>query len=136
VTTSSSSSPPPSPPPSLQRPDHLDPPRLTGGPAAGAWILAHAAGLVALLLGTVSFIVVTVSQREFWSQPNWRLTIPFFVVTLVATVVAFVRKEKTYALPLLGLGLAAATLVLGWFFVFLSVVVGAAILIAILGQVS
>lgn len=130
MTTSPSSS----PPPSLQRPDHLDPPSQAA--PAVAWLLGHAAGLAALLLGTVTFIVVTVFQQEFWSQPNWRLTVPLFAVTLVATVIAFVRKEKTYALPLLGLGLAGATLVLGWFFMFLAVAIVASVVVAFLSQIS
>ena len=120
-------------PPSLQRPDHLDAAR----PAPGrqlAWLLDHAAGLAALVVGAVAFIIVTVSQREFWTQPSWRLTVPFFVVTLAITAVSFARKEKSYALPLLGLGLAAATLVLGWFFLVAAVVVATGLVILVLSH--
>jgi hypothetical protein len=120
-------------PPSLQRPDHLDAPPPPSGRQV-AWLLDHAAGLAALVLGTVAFIVVTVSQREFWAQPNWRLTVPFFVVTLAVTAVSFVRKEKSYALPLLGLGLAAATLMLGWFFLVAAVVVATGLVILVLSH--
>jgi hypothetical protein len=120
-------------PPSLQRPDHLDP----APPASGrqlAWLLDHAAGLTSLVVGAVAFLVVTISQREFWAQPSWRLTVPFFVVTLAVTAVAFVRKEKSYALPLLGLGLAAATLVLGWFFLIAAVVFATGLAILVLNH--
>lgn len=118
------------PPLSLQRPDHLDTPS-TPGSAAGAWILAHAAGLLALLIGSVGFIVVLVKQVELFDQPNWRLTIPLFVATLIPTAVAFARKEKSYALPLLGLGLSAAAMVLGWFFMLIGVALAAALLIGL-----
>ena len=99
-------------------------------------MLAHAAGLVALLVGGIGFIVVLVKQVELIDQPNPRLTIPLFVATLIPTAVAFARKEKSYALPLLGLGLAAVAMVLGWFFVVIGVAIAAAILIAILSQIS
>jgi hypothetical protein len=123
-------------PPSLQRPDHLDtsPPPPSGRAASGAWLLDRAAGLASLLLGTVAFILVTVSQHEFWTQPSWRLTVPFFIVTLAVTAIAFIRKEKSHALPLLGLGLAAATLVLGWFFLVAAVVVATGLVILVLSH--
>lgn len=120
---------------SLQRPDHLATPS-TPGSVAGAWILAHAAGLLALLVGGVGFIVVLVKQVELLDQPNWRLTIPLFVATLIPTAVAFARKEKSYALPLLGLGLSAVAMVLGWFFMIIGVALAAAVLIAIASALS
>lgn len=130
-TAGAAGAPPASPP--LPRPDHLAP----GGarPDAARWLLDHAAGLSALLLGALAFIVVTVRQRELWSQPDFRLTVPFFVATLVATAIAFARKEKSYALPLLGLGLAAATLVLGWFFLVAAVIVATGLVILAISHV-
>ncbi len=116
--------------PQLRRPEHLDVP----GPRGGAWLRAHAAGLAALVCGAVGFIVVTVRQGELWSQPDWRITVPIFVATLVPTAVAFVRKEPSHALPLLGLGLAAAAMVLGWFFVTAAVVVGTGLVILVLSH--
>jgi hypothetical protein len=117
-------------PPPLARPDHL-----TAAPASGArWLVEHAAGLAALVLGAVAFIVVTIAQREFWAQPDFRLTVPFFVATLATTAVAFARKEKSYALPLLGLGLAAVTLVLGWFFIVAAVVVATGLVILVMSH--
>lgn len=95
----------------------------------------HVAGVIALTIGTAGFITVTVNQTTFWSQPDWRISIPFFVLTLVATVISLVRKEETYALPLLGLGLAAAALVLGWFFVTAAVVVATGLVILMMSHV-
>ncbi len=137
------SPPPPSQPPSeqppqalaLHRPDHLDT-GATPSSAAATWILAHAAGLLALLIGGVGFIVVLVKQVEILDHPNWRLTIPLFVATLIPTAVAFARKEKSYALPLLGLGLAAVAMVLGWFFMIIGVALIAALLIGLASSFS
>lgn len=99
-------------PPVLRRPDHLDAPP---GSKVLPWMQAHAAGLTALVFGALAFIIVTVRQQALLAQPSWRLAVPLFVVTLVPTVVALVRREKSYALPLLGLGLATAAMFLGLF---------------------
>lgn len=118
--------------PPLVRPEHLDGPGAR--PPAQRWLLDHAAGLAALVIGALAFLVVTVSQRELWAQPDFRITVPFFVAALVAVVISFSRKEKSYALPLLGLGLAAATLVLGWFLITAAVVVGTGLVILVLSH--
>ena len=113
-------------------------PRLrpeAGRERLGSWLEQHAAGLVALVLGAVGFVVTSVQQEQFWSTPDWRLTVPFFVATLGATVVSFVRREGVPALALLGVGLAAATLVLGWFIVTAVVIAVTALLILILSAV-
>ena len=82
------------------------------------------------------FVVVTaLRQEQFWSTPDWRLTVPFFAATVVAAVVSFARREGVPALPLLGVGLAAATLVLGWFVVTAIVVAVTALLILIMSAV-
>jgi lipopolysaccharide export LptBFGC system permease protein LptF len=90
--------------------------------------------VTALGLGAGGFITVTVAQPRFWAQPNWRLSVPFFVVTLVAAAISLVRKEPSYALPLLGLGLAAAAMVLGWFFVTAAVVIATGLVILIMSH--
>ncbi|MEZ4365455.1 MAG: hypothetical protein R2939_04095 [Kofleriaceae bacterium] len=92
------------------------------------WLAAHAAGLIALALGVVGFLVVALTQGEFWEMPDWRLTVPVLVATVAAAAVSFVRREKTIALPLLGVGLAASAVVLGWFLV-MGIVVGVTALI-------
>jgi hypothetical protein len=89
---------------------------------AGSWLRHHAAGLVALTLGALAFIVVTLQPQPLWAAPDWRITVPFLLATLVAAVVSFARKEGTPVVPLLGVGIAASTLVLGWFFVVAAVV--------------
>jgi hypothetical protein len=100
----------------LPKPDHLD--------APPSWLVHHVAGVVTLAFGALAFIVVAVTQDQLWSTPDWRFSVPGFVVTLVAAVVAIGRREKSSALWLLGLGLAGAALVLGWFMM-LAIVIGA-----------
>ena len=88
-----------------------------------AWLLAHALGLGAIVLGATSFTIAAIRQDELWSTPDHRVTIPFFVATLVIAIVSFVRQEPTRILPLAGLALAAIAVALGWV-----IVVGAILL--------
>jgi hypothetical protein len=100
-----------------------------------AWFKHHIVGLITLLIGVVGFTVVALQQDEFWSQPDWKLALPFFLATIAGGVVSFVRREGAVALPLLGIGLAAAAMVLGWFLVFGIVVGITVVVILILSQV-
>jgi len=101
----------------------------------GSWLVRHVAGLIALVIGAVGFVVVSVIQDQFWSQPDWRITVPLFAATVVAATVSLVRREDTPLVPLLGVGLAAVTLVLGWFLVMAGIVLVTALLILILSAV-
>lgn len=93
------------------------------------------AGLAALVLGILAFTVVAVTQHSLWSAPDWRISVPAFAVTAIAAIASLARREKAYPLWVVGLGLAAAALVLGWFLM-LSIVVGVtAILLLILHTV-
>jgi hypothetical protein len=115
----------------LSKPDHLRPEA-----AHGEWLAMHVGGIAALALGVIAFVVVAVTQDQLWSTPDWRISVPGFFVTAIAATVSIARRERgAYPLWLLGLGLAAAALVLGWFLM-LAVVIGAtAILILILHSV-
>ena len=106
----------------------------TAAPAPN-WFVQHAVGLGTLVVGAIAFVVVTLSQDALWAMPDWRLTVPFFVATGVGTVVSLARREGLPVLPLAGLGLAAVTLVLGWFLVMAAIVVVTAILILIMSAV-
>jgi hypothetical protein len=100
-----------------------------------SWFKHHAVGLVTLLLGVIAFTVVALNQDEFWAQPDWRLTVPFLIVTIAAGVVSMARKEGALYLPLLGIGLAGAAMVLGFAIVFGIVVAVTALVIVILSGV-
>ncbi len=121
--------------PKLQPPDYVNQ-GMPLGRTVVQRLVAHAAGLTALMVGAVAFIVVVIRQKELWSQPDFRLTVPLFVATLIPTAISFVRKEGSYALPLLGLGMAGVAVVMGWFFAFAVVVVVGGILLAALSAVS
>lgn len=122
--------------PKLQPPDYLNQGKPPLGHVIARHLVTHAAGLTALVVGAVAFIVVVIRQKELWSQPDFRLTVPLFVATLIPAAISFVRKEGSYALPLLGLGMAGVAVVLGWFFAALAVAVVAAILLVALSAVS
>ena len=92
-----------------------------------AWLARRPAGVIALALGLASFIVVAVAQPTLWSTPDWRLTVPGLAAAALAAVASIARREAgAYPLWLIGLGLAGAAVVLGWFLV-LAVVLGATV---------
>ena len=88
------------------------------------WIVRHALGLVAIVIGAVSFTIAAIRQDELWDTPDHRVTVPLFVLALVVAVIAFVRQEPSRLLPLAGVALAGVAVALGW------VVVVVAILLA------
>jgi hypothetical protein len=99
------------------------------------WARANIAGLIAIGLGALAFAIPAVTQNELWTTPDWRLTVPFFLVTAVVTGISFLRRERLWALPLVGLAAAGAAMVMGWFVVVAAIVAGTAMLILILSAV-
>jgi hypothetical protein len=116
---------------SLEKPAHLRPP--DGG---GSWLARRPAGALALVLGALSFVFAALAHGELSSMPDWRLTVPGFALTAAAAGASLARREpRAYGLWALGLGLAGAAIVLGWFLM-LAIVIGAtAIVILILHAV-
>lgn len=118
--------------PILTKPAHLRP----VDPRAGTWLAQRPAGLAAAVLGLLAFVVVAISQAELWATPDWRITVPGFVVTAIAAGVSIARRERgAYPLWLIGIGLAAAALVLGWFLLFAIVIGATAVVMVILHAV-
>jgi hypothetical protein len=111
--------------PPLTKPDHLD------GQIRHEWLIKHAAGVAALVLGALAFIVVAISQDQMWAQPDWRISVPAFALTAVAALAAIYRKEHSSTYWLLGLGLAGAALVLGWILM-LAIIIGATALLILI----
>jgi len=94
------------------------------------------AGAVTLALGVLSFMVVAVTSNGIGSMPDWRISVPAFVITCFGAVASIARKEQgAYPMWLLGLGLAAVAMVLGWFLVVAIVIAATAILMLILHAV-
>lgn len=111
----------------LDKPDHLRP--------DGDWLASHVAGVVALALGALAFVIVAVTQEPMWSTPDPRVSVPSFVVTAIAAFASISRRERAAPLWLAGLGLAGAALVLGWFLMLALIVAATAVLIVILHSV-
>ena len=117
---------------SLEKPEHLRPADSSGS----SWLASRPAGFVAAVLGLLAFIVVAMSQTQLWSTPDWRISVPAFVITAAAACVSVARRERgAYPLWLLGIGLAGSALVLGWFLMVAIVVGATAILMLILHAV-
>ncbi len=116
----------------MDKPDHL----RTVEPTAAAWLAAKPAACVAAALGVLSFIIVCVSQGQLWSTPDPKISVPCFAVTAIAALASIARKERgAYPLWMIGLGLAAASLVLGWFLMLAIVVAVTAVVMLILHAV-
>jgi hypothetical protein len=114
----------------LERPAHLAPPE------AGSWLGARKAGAAALALGVLSFVIAAVAHGELSSLPDLRLTVPGFVATAIAAAASVARREpRAFWLWALGLGLAGAAIVLGWFLMLSIVAVATIIVILILHTV-
>ena len=91
------------------------------------------AAVVAGVLGVVSFCVVAIAQPEFWATPDWRISLPGFALTAIASAVSLARREpRGYWIWALGLALAGASLALGWFLMIAIIIGAAAVLILIL----
>jgi hypothetical protein len=103
--------------------------------ASPSFFAQHAIGLAAIVIGLAAFVVAIFTQDALWSFPDWRITVPFLVAAAAATVVSFARKEGMPVLPLAGLGLAAVSVVLGWFLVMAAIVVVFAIIVLIMSAV-
>jgi hypothetical protein len=106
-------------------------PETRAGPVPN-FFAAHAVGLVALLIGVVGFSVVAFTQEKLWMQPDLHVALPFFIAAIAAGVVSLARKEGALYLPLLGVGLAGAAMVLGFVIIFGAVVLATLIVIVIL----
>jgi hypothetical protein len=115
----------------LEKPAHLQAPS-----EGGSWLAKRPAAAIALALGVLSFLIVAVAHGELTSTPDPWLTVPGFAAAAVAALVSLARREpQGYLLWALGVGLAGAAIVLGWFLM-LAIVVGAtAIVILILHAV-
>lgn len=109
----------------------LSPPPLRPAHTPSSWLAKRPFGLAAAVLGLLAFVVVAAAQDELWSASDLRLAIPGFALTAAAAGVSVARREGAYALWLLGLGLAGAALVLGWFLMVTIVVAATAILMLI-----
>ena len=113
----------------LAKPEHLrDVPT-----SRAQWLAKRPFALASLALGIITFIVVTVTQEQMWTTPDWRISVPGFAATAIASLVSIARREKGHALWLVGVGLAGAALVLGWFMMF-AIVIGVTLALMLILQ--
>ena len=92
--------------------------------------------IAALALGALSFIIVAIAHPNIDAIPDWRLSLPGFLLAVAASIASLRRREpQGYWYWALGLGLAGAAIVLGYFLM-LAIIIGAtAIVILILHSV-
>lgn len=107
----------------MEKPSHLAP----ADPSASSWLASRPAALAAGALGLIAFIVVAIASGELGATPDWRISVPGFALTAIASIASIARKERGgYLLWMIGLALAAASLVLGWFLM-VAIVIGVAV---------
>ena len=113
----------------MDKPEHLRPVEST---SPAAWLAVKPAGCAAAALGVLSFIIVAVSQGQLWATPDPRISVPCFAVTAIASIASIARRERgAYPLWTIGLGLAAASLVLGWFLM-LAIVIAVTVVVMLI----
>jgi hypothetical protein len=112
---------------SLAKSEHLRPVAVS----RKKWIKQRPFALAACVLGIASFIFVSVMQVEFWSTPDWRYSVPGFGATALCALISLIRRERGPGFWALGLGIAGAALVLGWFMM-LGIVIGAMFLLMVI----
>ena len=95
------------------------------------WLAQRPWALVSLVLGLASFIVVATATDPFWTTPDWRISVPGFALTAIASLVSLARRERGHVLWLVGVGLAGAALVLGWFMM-LALVIGVTLVLMLI----
>lgn len=106
----------------MEKPSHLSPANPNGG-----WLATRPAGIIAAALGLVAFVVVAIASGELGATPDWRISVPGFALTAIAAIASIARRERgAYPFWLIGLGLAAASLVLGYFLI-VAIVIGASV---------
>ena len=66
--------------------------------------------------------------------PDARVTTPFLVAALVAALIALIRREGAYALPVAGVALAGAAMVMGWAVVVGVIAVATAVIILMMQE--
>jgi hypothetical protein len=103
--------------------------RAAASIAPRPWLVAHLAGVIALAIGAIGFIAIAFTQDPLWATPDPRRSVPVLVATAIAAAISLARREGAIAVPLLGVGLAAAALVLGWFLLSLVVIAATAAVI-------
>jgi hypothetical protein len=96
----------------LDKPAHLE----AGPLPATEWLVARLAAVIAVALGALTFVVVAIVEPHLFTTPDWRISVPGFVLTAAAAAVSVARRERAWSLLALGVGLAGAAPVLGWLF--------------------
>jgi hypothetical protein len=114
----------------LEKPTHLQP---ADDSSATSWLAKRKAAVAAAALGLLSFIVVAIGQGELAAISDLRLSLPGFVLAVVASIASVARREpQGYWLWALGLALAGCAIFLGWFLMIMVIVAAAALLIFVL----
>ena len=103
------------------------------------WLLGHVAGLVCMVLGSISLIwagILTMQANALFAQvPAPWLTVPLLVGAIASGAVSVLRKEGAWGLAVAGIAMAAAALALGWILILLAVMAVTLLCIYVLSEI-
>ncbi len=104
------------------------------------WYLRNLCGYVAVALGFASLIAAFTMQFggthgfDPAHLPDVRVTIPLLVLAVGAGAGALVRREPLRPLPIAGVGMAGAAMLLGWVVVACAVALVSIVVIAVIAK--
>ena len=109
-------------------------------PTALVWLRAHPAGVACCAIGIAAIAAGCWMQfggsRAITDTPDVRITVPLLVLALGSGIYSLARKEGAPVLPIVGIALAAAAVVLGYVVLVVIVAAAAGFLIALISQVT
>lgn len=114
----------------MEKPSHLAPPESPR--TVGGWIAKRPAAVLAFALGMISFVIVVAGTGDVWATPDWRLSVPGFAATAIASLLSLVRRERALLLWGIGLAVAGGALILGYVLLVALIAAAAAAIILIL----
>jgi hypothetical protein len=95
-------------------------------------------GLACVALGGVALVVAIYlqfgSKREITTPPDLRVTVPLLVLALAGGITSLVRREHLRILPVVGIAMALAAVVIGWLIIVAAVAAVAIIAILIIAK--
>jgi hypothetical protein len=94
----------------MTMPDHLQP----GPSSARVWLARHTAGVCALAIGAITFLVLVLARHEIRDDPDLRIAAPGLAATVIAGALSLTRREPARWLVVAGLALAVMGIVFGW----------------------
>jgi hypothetical protein len=104
----------------------------------GPWYKRDMFGLACVAVGAIGLVIAIYlqfgSKREITTPPDLRVTIPLLVLALAGGITSLVRREHLRILPIVGVAMALASVVIGWLIIVAAVAAVAIVAILIIAK--